>query len=183
MSNDLISREAAIAAVADHSRKAPMATVDTALHLIRAIPAVQPSENVAGMVAQMKSACVGRPATISWPHYLLHDAADMLTRIDADLTASRAEVVRLHDAPPQVAVKPLEWEYGDRNGGFYAMVPIRDIFTCYYQITQEEFGLATVEFGIHCHEFGRRVVWKGPSAQAKSAAQADHEARILAMLK
>ena len=77
-------------------------------------------------------------------------------------------------------VKPLEWGPADRNGGLYASVPIHNQFTGYYQITQEEYGLATVEFGIHCHEFGGSTIWKGPSSAAQAAANADYAARVLA---
>jgi len=79
-------------------------------------------------------------------------------------------------------VKPLEWGPADRNGGLYASVAIHNQFTGYYQITQEEYGLATVEFGIHCHEFGGNTIWKGPSSDAQAAANADNAARVLASI-
>jgi len=79
-------------------------------------------------------------------------------------------------------VKPLEWGPADRNGGLYASVPIHNQFTGYYQITQEEYGLATVEFGIHCHEFGGNTIWKGPSSDAQAAANAANAARVLAAI-
>jgi hypothetical protein len=80
-------------------------------------------------------------------------------------------------------VRPLAWMNGDRNGGFYAAIYINGLLSGYYQITQEEYGLATVEFGIHCHEFGPDVVWKGPTADAQAAAEAHHATRIAAMIE
>ena len=79
-------------------------------------------------------------------------------------------------------VKPQVWEDGDRNGGFYASVNLGYRFSAYYSITQEDYDLASVTFGIHCHEFGEEHIWRGPKSQAKAAAEADHVARVLALL-
>lgn len=79
-------------------------------------------------------------------------------------------------------VKPLVW-MDDVNGGFYAKVDIGYDFTAYYEITQLEFDLAEVEFGVLCHDFGGKIVWRGPKALAKAAAEADHVSRVLAMIE
>ena len=79
-------------------------------------------------------------------------------------------------------VKPLVW-VDDVNGGFYGSADIGHGFTIYYAITQLEFELAEVEFGVLCHDFGGKIVWRGPKALAKAAAEADHVARVLAMIE
>lgn len=33
------------------------------------------------IVERLREACVGKPAKIPWPHYLLHEAADEIERL------------------------------------------------------------------------------------------------------
>lgn len=74
------------------------------------------------------------------------------------------------------SVKPLEFGEPDKNGGYYCCVEIGTGFEAYYSIEQQEYDLAEVCFGIVCHEFGDKVIWKGPKDQAIRAAN-DHNAR------
>lgn len=54
--------------------------------------------------AQLREACVGRPAKINWPHRLLHDAADALDSANAALSL----VKEARPANPQHAL--TAWE-------------------------------------------------------------------------
>lgn len=38
---------------------------------------------------RLKAACTGTPAKISWPHRLLHDAADEIARLEAMLAKAK----------------------------------------------------------------------------------------------
>ena len=70
-----------------------------------------------------------------------------------------------------IRAKTLEWGDEDKNGGFYCNVKLGTGFEAYYDITQLEYGLAEVSYGIVCHEFGDKVIWRGPKGEAKAAAQ------------
>jgi hypothetical protein len=83
---------------------------------------------------------------------------------------------------PVPRVKPLAWGDEDKNGGFYCNVQLGEGFQAYYDITPLECDLADVRFGIFCHEFGDRVIWRGPKEKAKAAALEHHERRILSAL-
>ena len=39
---------------------------------------------------RLRAKCVGRPASIQWPHRLLHDAANHIEKLQAELLHSRA---------------------------------------------------------------------------------------------
>jgi hypothetical protein len=81
------------------------------------------------------------------------------------------------------AIKALEFSEPNENGGQYCVVPLGQGFEGYYDIEQCEFDLATVAFGVVCHEFGDKVIWKGPKDQAVKAADAHNEKRILSCLE
>lgn len=82
------------------------------------------------------------------------------------------EYIRADAIAKHVKVKPLVWD------GDYAPFDVAADFMCFYNITPLDFGLAQVEFGVMCSEFGDRVIWRGPADEAKAAADAHHEARI-----
>lgn len=66
----------------------------------------------------------------------------------------------------------LEWEDS------YAQFQIGANFSGYYDITKEDLGLVAVSLGVHCHEFGDTVVWRGPEGEAKAAALSHHRDQI-----
>lgn len=80
-------------------------------------------------------------------------------------------------------VRPLVWVNNGRNGALYSNKKMHGLFSYQYIIEPEEYGLATVTFGISCHEFGSDVVWKGPIADAQAAADAHHAAYILSCIE
>lgn len=41
------------------------------------------------IVERLQEACVGKPAKIPWPHYLLHEAADEIERLRAETRTLR----------------------------------------------------------------------------------------------
>ena len=49
----------------------------------------------AGLVAELRAACVGHPnASIAWPHRVLHQAADLIEQQAAELAEAREESAR-----------------------------------------------------------------------------------------
>lgn len=79
--------------------------------------------------------------------------------------------------------KPLDFKDDVRNG-LYAEVPVGQNFTGYYNIHDlDAFDMWQVDFGVHCHEFGDSLVWKGTGRdKAVQAAQEHNRARIAAAL-
>ena len=75
-------------------------------------------------------------------------------------------------------IPDLVWGPEDMNGGFYCGFSLAAGFSAYYDIQQSNYGLAEVRYGILCHEYGDEVVWKGPKAEAKAAANAHNKAQF-----
>ncbi|MEY1555354.1 hypothetical protein AB3Y40_06930 [Yoonia sp. R2331] len=90
------------------------------------------------------------------------------------------EYIRADLARPKV--KPLVWGQNGSIGSLWSPFNLWGGFSAHYTIDETRPGYSEVSFGITCHEFGDSVVWFGPSSLAKSAAQADYEARILSAL-
>lgn len=82
-----------------------------------------------------------------------------------------------------IRVRSLEWKE-DRRTDMYAEFPIGMNFSGYYTVSDTgAYDLWEVNFGVHCHEFGETMIWKGTGkAAAVKAAEEHNEARILAAL-
>ena len=92
----------------------------------------------------------------------------------------RADLAPSAPAPVVPRVKPLVW--APNGNGEWAKFDLSGEFSAYYTIDPCDYDLASVSFSVLCHEFGDQEIWKGPKAEAKAAAQADYEARILSQI-
>ena len=117
--------------------------------------------NKADILQRLQDACNGNPATIQWPHRLLHDAIDEIKQARAALSAV---------GETQVQVKPLVWVQGGDDSFMHDADFVDTTQT--YQIQEGLFWYAAEVQGVPC----------GSNEAAKVAAQAHHDATIRAAL-